>query len=162
MKTVVICRHAKSDWSQELTDIDRPLNGRGAEDAPMMGKVLHKYGFSPDLIISSPAVRAITTAQAVAGALRYQGNLQTESGIYYQGEAFILEMLKGLPDTVETVMVFGHNHAITAFVNTFGNKSIDNVPTCGVVTIEFDIDNWNDLNKGKTVNTLFPRDLKNH
>ena len=77
----------------------------------------------------------------------------------FQGEN-LLQVIKNCDDTVNNLMVFGHNHAITAFVNTYGDKFIDNVPTCGVVIIEFNINNWKDLKKGKTVKTLFPKDLK--
>ena len=56
--------------------------------------------------------------------------------------------------------MFGHYHAITNFVNTYGNQYIENVPTCGVVIIKFDITNWNDLNQGETTQTIFPKDLK--
>lgn len=149
MKTVVICRHAKSDWSQDLKDIDRPLNGRGEEDAPMMGKVLFQNGFSPDLIISSPAVRAKTTAKAVAEKLRYQGDVQIEAGIYHQGEGFILEMLKGLPDSVETVMVFGHNPTLEyVAANLLGSKGHITMPTSAMICMTSWAANWKGILPG--------------
>ena len=77
----------------------------------------------------------------------------------FSGESLV-RVIKSCDDIINTLMVFGHNHALTDFVNTFGDKYIDNVPTSGLVIIEFDIDNWKDLKPGKTFYTLFPRDLK--
>jgi phosphohistidine phosphatase len=77
----------------------------------------------------------------------------------FSGENLI-KVLKSVDNSINNLMVFGHNHAITHFVNTYGDTFIDNVPTCGVVIIEFDIENWKNLKSGKTTKTLFPRDLK--
>ena len=72
----------------------------------------------------------------------------------------LINVIKACDEAINNLMIFGHNHAITAFVNTYGDVYIDNVPTSGVVILEFDIKQWRDLKPGKTVSTLFPKDLK--
>ena len=71
----------------------------------------------------------------------------------------LIRVIKNCNDTVDELMIFGHNNAITNFVNSYGDISIDNVPTCGVTIISFEIDRWKDLKRGRTIKTLFPRDL---
>lgn len=143
MKTLVICRHAKSDWSNDLPDIDRPLNDRGHSDAPMMGKVLAKNGFNPDLIVSSPANRARTTAAYVAKALGYGGKIQEESGIYHQGESFVQQLVMALPDSADTVMLFGHNPTLEYVAKALlGAKGNITLPTGSMICLDNWANNW--------------------
>lgn len=149
MKTVVICRHAKSDWSQDLSDFDRPLNSRGEADAPMMGKVLAQSGFMPDLILTSPANRARTTAQYVAKALHYEHSLREEPGIYHQGESLVLELIANLPDSMESVMVFGHNPTLEDVVGRLlGAKGNITMPTASMACLTHWSHTWKDAKPG--------------
>ena len=161
MKKLTLIRHAKSSWEHDVIDHERPLNDKGFKDANNLSGYLKNKNIIIDVVLSSDAIRAKTTADIFLKNLKIDASLmQLNHDLYDFSGSNLIKVVKSCNNNVNSLMVFGHNHAITAFVNTFGNKFIDNVPTCGVVTIEFEIDNWNNLKKGKTVNTLFPRDFK--
>lgn len=161
MKTLIIVRHAKSSWEYNVIDHERPLNPRGQNDAQILSKHLKSKSLNIDLVLSSDAVRARTTAGIFMENLNIgQEIFRLNHYLYdFSGENFT-QVIKQCDDSINHLMVFGHNQAITFFVNTYGNKYIDNVPTCGVTIIEFEIDFWKNLNQGKTIKTIFPRDLK--
>ncbi len=144
MKTLLIVRHAKSSWSHpEFSDFDRPLNRRGNNDAPMMGGIIREQGVKPDLIVSSPAKRAITTAKFIAGALGYDSSkISEDHDIYGSGPKYILKLLSQLDDSLDTVMIVGHNPDLTYVSSLLCQEEFSNVPTCGVVCIDFDFDKW--------------------
>jgi len=161
LKRLVLIRHAKSSWEHGVTDHQRPLKKRGYKDADMVSKSFNKEGFTADFVISSDAIRAKTTAEIFISNLNIDENIvRFNHNLYDFSGTDLVRIIKSCDDTINTLMVFGHNHAITAFVNTYGDKYIDNVPTSGLVAIEFDMDSWNKLKPGKTYTTLFPRDLK--
>ena len=161
MKKLIIVRHAKSSWEYDVIDHERPLTERGITDAGVVSTTLKKMSFSPDFVITSDALRAKSTADIFVANLNISSDIFKQSHELYDfsGEK-LLSVIRGIDNTFSSVMVFGHNHALTYFVNTFGNKYIDNVPTSGVVIIEFDIDDWKYLTKGNTVKTIFPRDFR--
>lgn len=160
MKTLTLIRHAKSSWEGNFKDFDRPLNDRGLTDLTKMVEKAKDFKLEPDLVISSPAKRALTTANAfVVGMGIQQDNFVLNQNLYDFSGEYLLNTIKSINDSVNSSMVFGHNHAITYFVNTFGSQYIDNVPTCGLVTIQFSVDSWSDIKKGKTIRTLFPKEL---
>lgn len=146
MKTLYVVRHAKSSWDHpSLTDFQRPLNSRGEKDAPRMGKRLLKQNIKPDLIFSSPAVRALTTAQIIAGVVGYAaGDIKESPALYHASEETILEVLRSIEDDADTVMIFGHNPGLTDFVNELLGAEIGNIPTTGVVAGKLGIDSWKD------------------
>ena len=161
MKKLIIVRHAKSSWKHNVIDHERPLTNKGIIDANLVSKTLINRKLNLDLIISSNATRAKTTANI------FISNLNIDRRFFYLNNDLydflgdnLLKIIKSCDNSINNLMLFGHNHAITSFVNTYGNIHIDNVPTCGVTIIEFDIDNWKNLNQGKTIDTIFPRDLK--
>ena len=146
MKTIVFARHAKSDWSQSLPDRQRPLNARGLKDAPMMGRLLKAYDFSPDLILSSPATRARTTAEMVASAMDYQGPFEIHEDIYESGPGAVTGVLQELSDVFDTVMVFGHNPTTEALIAYFLQmRGGVTVPTAGMACIEVTCNQWRQL-----------------
>ncbi|PWH82868.1 histidine phosphatase family protein [Algibacter marinivivus] len=161
MKKIILVRHAKSSWKFNVIDHQRPLKTRGYNDAEIISKSLKGEAIIVDKLVSSDAVRAKTTAEIFINNLNIDESIiEFNNDLYdFSGEKLI-KVIKNIDDTTNNLMIFGHNHAITAFVNTFGTKYIDNVPTSGVVIIEFDIVNWSDLKQGITVKTLFPRDFK--
>lgn len=162
MKTLILVRHAKSSWELNVIDHERPLKEKGLKDAKLISKHLIQDKLSPDLVLSSDANRTKTTASIFMDNLKIkEDKMQLNHDLYDFAGRNLLEVIKNCDDDVENLMIFGHNHALTSFVNTYGNKIIDNVPTCGVVILEFNIDRWKDLNKGTTLKTLFPKDLKN-
>ncbi len=158
MKELTLVRHAKSSWELDLPDNQRPLNPRGIRDANKVSNILKKAGFIPDLVLSSNAVRAKTTAETFIKNLNISSNIcHFNHELYdFTGE-YLTFHIKNCSNNVNHVMVFGHNDAITNFVNTYGNKFIDNVPTCGVVTIKFDTDRWNQIKHGEIIQTIFPK-----
>ncbi len=138
-------RHAKSSWDDHaLRDFERPLNERGFRDAPEMG--IRMAGLKPniDLIISSTALRAVTTAGFVAEALGYsESEIEKEPSIYQAGVDELLEIVNQTPNDINTLMLFGHNPGFTDFCDYLTGAGIFNLPTCGLCHIEFDIDDWN-------------------
>lgn len=146
MKTLIICRHAKSDWELGLPDFQRPLNARGRKDAPRMGQVLAKAGLDPDRIYSSPATRARTTAELVAEALHYQKALHFDDRLYEQGHGQVLSVLQDTPRDAETVMVFGHNPTLELLADfLLQGRQLIILPTCAMLALEFAILDWQDL-----------------
>tara|TARA_R110002049_G_scaffold177892_3_gene345085 strand:+ start:681 stop:1166 length:486 start_codon:yes stop_codon:yes gene_type:complete len=161
MKQLILVRHAKSSWKHNVIDHERPLNNRGFNDAQIISNHLKNSNLNIELVLSSDAMRAKTTANLFVSNLGISQEIfSLHPDLYdFSGENLI-KTIKNCDDQINYLMVFGHNHAITAFVNSYGDKYIDNVPTCGVVIIEFEINSWKNLNKGKTLKTVFPRDLK--
>jgi phosphohistidine phosphatase len=168
MKTLYIVRHAKSSWDDtELSDFDRPLNDRGKKDAPRMGKRLREKKVTPDIMLSSPAERALTTCKEIANALDFpQGKIKTDKRLYHADEDQILKVIKELKDSPrddeEVVMIFGHNPGLTEFANSLLNESLMNIPTCGVVHATLNIESWRDIHFGCGVmrHFDFPKKIK--
>lgn len=161
MKRITLVRHAKSSWEFDVIDHERPLNSRGLNDADLVSKSLKSNNIKIESVLSSDSVRTKSTLDFFIKNLKIDNEIVMFSHKLYDfsGENLI-EVIKSVDDSINNLMLFGHNHAITHFVNSYGNSYIDNVPTCGVVFIEFDIENWKNLMPGETVKTLFPRDLK--
>lgn len=161
MKTLTLIRHAKSSWEHEIADISRPLSSRGVSDANLLSKELLKDKFYPDGIFSSPANRALTTCKIFMEILKLSPNLLTiTEELYDFGGRQVASFIRDLDDVYENVLIFGHNYAFTAIANTFGDTYIDNVPTCGLVMLQFEIDSWKNIDKGHTKMFLFPKNLK--
>lgn len=144
MKTLILIRHAKSDWSNPfLRDFDRELNARGLRDAPIMGALLSQKNIHPDIILSSPAQRAKSTAIEIARKLSFPEDAITyDSSLYESNIETLIEVIRGVPDTCQTLIVFGHNPEITEFVNVMCHADIENLPTCGVVAMRLRSDSW--------------------
>ncbi len=161
MKTILFVRHGKSSWDYDVNDKDRPLKERGVADAHKVCGELKKLGHKIDFIYSSPANRALHTAVIFARNLEHDFNLfKITNALYdFSGEQ-ALHFLKNLDGAFETVLVFGHNYAFTSLVNTLGDTYIENVPTAGLTSIQFAVNQWKEIDKGQTVTTIFPRDLR--
>ncbi len=144
MKYFIFIRHAKSSWANPLSnDHDRTLNERGLRDAPFMGKVLAKRGIRPDAVYSSSAVRALTTAQYFAEALRFdQDRITVLPQLYHADSVDILALIHTFDDSAETVLLFGHNPTLTDLANQLTHRFLDNLPTCGAVAVQFAVNHW--------------------
>jgi phosphohistidine phosphatase len=161
MKVLYLVRHAKSSWKYNLEDHRRPLKKRGIEDVFLMCNSLKISILLPDLVLSSDAVRAKTTAELFIANLELNSiDFLLVKNLYDFSGNGLMNVIKSCNDSIDKLMVFGHNYAITNFVNAYGSKVIDNVPTCGYVEIHFEINSWEKLKKGVTVKTVFPKDLK--
>ena len=124
MKTLLILRHAKSSWKHaELPDFDRPLNKRGKRDAPRMGELLRQADLLPDLVLSSSAQRARQTTQAVVDSSGYGGEVRWMDSLYAAPPESYLEALRALDDSLQRVMLVGHNPSISDFLAKIIAKS---------------------------------------
>ncbi|TRX37504.1 SixA phosphatase family protein [Flavobacterium restrictum] len=161
MKNLIIVRHAKSSWEVPLHDKDRPLIKKGVQDAHLVST--HCLGWIPKtyLIWSSTAERASETALIFAQNLSYPiESILFKDELYTFDEKQLEQTVKSCENSFDSVILFGHNEAITNFVNKFGDVYIDNVPTSGFVSLQFDVTNWNEIAKGKINKMIFPKDLK--
>jgi len=165
MKMLYIIRHAKSDWSDpSLSDFQRPLNKRGKKDAPLMGEQLGKNGVHPDLILSSPAVRAKMTIEAIADKVGYKTErIVYDETLYMADMDTILRVLKQTPYSKNTVFIVGHNPELTLFAEYISGYEIDNIPTCGLFCVKLKGDDWQNLGKesAEIVSFDYPKKHKN-
>lgn len=154
MKTLILARHAKSSWKNaDIEDFDRPLNGRGEKQLPIMAERLRNHFPNEEiLILSSPAKRAIDTAAAYAEAL---GNSRSEIvediNIYEKGTRYIIEQIVKYAPKCEVLMITGHNPDITSTASFTTGEYFDNVPTGAMVIVDYDKDitSADDIDKGK-------------
>ncbi len=148
MKTLLIMRHAKSSWDDPgLSDHDRPLNPRGARDAPRMGRLLVDRELVPERIVTSTAVRAISTAELAAA--EFDGDVEIEAvrDLYLASPHTCLEVLAGRDDPSDPLLVVGHNPGITALV-TLLTGVCEEMPTAALAAVELPIDDWGEILPG--------------
>lgn len=165
MKQLLLIRHAKSSWdSLGLSDHDRPLNDRGERDAPAMAAALSQRGVQPDGIVSSTALRAITTARVLADGLGYPSEeIRETSGLYLASARRILQEVQKLDEEWDTAMLFGHNPGMHDAADMIaGDAGIDHFPTLAVARIELDVDYWGEVEAGSglLLELLTPRVLR--
>ena len=165
MKYLFLTRHTKSSWGNpRLTDIDRPLNERGKRAAPFMGRLIVDKGEKPELLISSPANRALSTAKAFGGAMGLvENDIIIDRTIYGAGAQQLLELVQDQDDLYKSIMLFGHNPTFTSFVNLLTGNNIMNVVTCGVIRIDFEFSSWTniDFGSGRLVYYEYPKKYAN-
>ena len=144
MKTLTLLRHAKSSWKDAtLADHERPLNARGERDAPLMATRIRAAGIRPSLILSSPAVRAWTTAKVAAEEISYPLEfLQREKELYLAGSQTLIDVLARQDAGFNSIMLVGHNPGLTDFANFMLPGLTNNVPTCGMVAVRVRADDW--------------------
>ncbi|MRG59353.1 hypothetical protein GE115_05630 [Agromyces sp. CFH 90414] len=158
MKTLYLVRHAKSDWDDPaLDDHERPLNERGRRDAPAMGRRLAERGAAPALIVTSTAIRARTTADALAAELGIPDDrFLVEPRLYAASGRSILAIAADLPRSVDSAMLVGHNPGMSdALVELIGGSGdggeagdAGDLPTCAVAECTVDVDDWSELIEG--------------
>lgn len=166
MKELILIRHAKSDWTNEsIKDIDRPLNERGYYDAYSLGKWFMEKMPLPDLIVSSPATRALNTAFIFSRILNIKENkVRIIEDLYESTSKEYLKVLSFVENEYNRILVFGHNPAITNLTNEFNSDLVfENIPTCGIVQISFNCQSWAEVAKskvGKLLLNKFPKSFK--
>ena len=165
MKTLYLVRHAKSDWGDEdLSDIDRPLNRRGYRDAHAMSNLMNEKKILPDLIITSPAIRAVTTALIFCRSFNLSfSDFVINPNLYGTGTKQYIESIAKIDNRYKSIMLFGHNPIISELANTLTSQITQSFPTCGIAGI-FQADeniDWKSFNNksGKLILFDFP---KNH
>ncbi len=162
MKLLTLIRHAKAGVNDDLSDFDRPLNEKGNSDAAKMGEFLNSNLPKPDLIISSPAVRAAATAEIIAEKIGYPPDkIKYLDELYLCSTSEYIEVL--IEQSVKTRHIFliSHNPGTTSFTNLLTNGNIDNIPTCGVAHVELDLYKWEDTEPGtgKLIKIITPKNI---
>jgi phosphohistidine phosphatase len=163
MRQLTIVRHAKSSWDDpELSDFERPLNERGRRDAPRMALWTRQAVGVPDRIVSSPALRAITTARIFADGLGVDNDhLLIQARIYEASLATLLRLVRGFDDADRHVMMFGHNPGLSELAHALARCPFDDLPTCAVVHIELPVRHWAEIaeHNGELLRYQFPKQL---
>ncbi|MEX0288266.1 MAG: histidine phosphatase family protein [Flavobacteriaceae bacterium] len=161
MKELILIRHGKSSWEYSAADKDRPLLERGINDGHLVATAFNATSPQIDAVFSSPANRALHTCMIILRGLHYPLDKCTITNALYDfsGES-VMTFVLGLDDALNTVLIFGHNHAFTEVANRWGSEGISNVPTTGLVHLRFDTDSWSNIDRGTTVKTIFPKHLK--
>ena len=162
MKTILLLRHAKSSWKDVgQTDHARPLNKRGLRDAPRMGRLIAEQNLTPDLILSSSAMRAMHTAKAVAEAIDGLAPLVEEDELYLASPRAYIDTARYLEESFQRILFVGHNPGISELLNALtGCDTI--MPTAALAQIELPINQWNRLSRqteGRLVALWRPKEI---
>ena len=146
-KVLYLVRHAKSSWKDStLSDIDRPLNKRGRRNSPDMGRRMLEQGHQPEIFISSPANRALSTTRNIVRELGIdESEIVIDEDLYFAGAKGMQSVLEKVDDRYQKVMMTSHNPTITFFMNKLANTDVFNMPTCAIAIIGFDMASWSDL-----------------
>jgi phosphohistidine phosphatase len=161
MKRLILVRHGKSSWEHDVPDDERPLKKRAYNDADVVISALKHQLKEPFTIWSSYAKRALTTAKIFQEKLEVPAALfEIRDNLYTFNAPELFEEIKSCEDQVQTLMVFGHNPAMTELVNKLGDQHFDNIPTTGLSLLEFEVDSWEDIRHGKIILYLFPKNLR--
>jgi phosphohistidine phosphatase len=150
MLSLYLTRHAKSSWDDPRTDdLHRPLNDRGLRDGPLMAQRFVERAEPVDILMSSPAERAITTARMFAKALGLPDDrIRQNKEIYLAPHNALLRIVNLLPKGSTRVMLVGHNPGMSELVEYLGDSDIGEMPTCATVRLDFDLANWADVSMG--------------
>ena|SRR5450631_1732868 len=156
MKTLYLLRHAKSSWDDtSLPDRERPLEPRGERDAAKMSKRWSQLHAKPDLIMSSPAVRALATAKLVVQGLDYKTKkIAVEDRLYAATQDTLIAVIEGLDDKLGRVMLVGHNPGFTELAHHFDSE-ITHMPTCALAEFRFEADSWAGIGQARPWRTIF-------
>jgi phosphohistidine phosphatase len=156
-KILHIVRHGKSSWDYEnLSDIDRPLSQRGIDNAYFMAKKLADRNVVPDRFITSPANRALYTAVIFARVMKFPyDRIQISDDIYTGYTDDLIDLVRNLDNSLSQVLIFGHNPAFTSLANQLMNNYIDNIPTAGIVSLTYDIESWDQIEKTAPAKDFF-------
>ena len=162
MKTITFMRHGKSSWEFDISDDQRPLKKRGRKEAILVAKKFNETNrVKVDLLISSYAKRAYETCKIYCETVGVSiDEINVNNHMYDFSGNQVLELIKSLDNSVQHVMLFGHNYAFTNLVNLFGSTYIENIPTAGLVSISFNSEVWKNLGSGTIKLKLFPKELR--
>jgi len=164
MKTLLLARHAKSNWGDEkYSDFDRPLNEIGQCDAPIMALYLQKCGYLIHQIISSDAVRALATAEEYKNHLTPEQNLISHRDLYLASAETIVDIISKISPSHNAVMIVAHNPGISDALNYFCKEKFDDMSACGVGIVQFEVSNWEDITEGSgdVLGFESPKTIKN-
>lgn len=158
---LTLVRHAKSSWNNDdLQDFDRPLNDRGLRVAPEMGQRLADKKYNVEAVISSPAQRAISTARIIAKEIDFNvDQISLNQDIYDASLGVLVDLVNNLCESLQSVMLVGHNPGFTVLANYLSNAKIDNMPTCSIVQIKFNASSWDAVSEhsGELISFDYPK-----
>ena len=163
MKRLLLLRHAESTWDfSSVKDFDRPLNKVGSSDADLIGGKLIQNKIKIDYMLSSGANRAITTAKIIASCIDYSvKSIEINNDIYHSSQDIMMNIINLFPDTYSSVMIVGHNPTFHYLSQLLSGELLNEFPTCTVFCIEFDVESWTQVIKGKKQFIIFPELYKN-
>ena len=162
MKKLILIRHAKSSWKDmSLTDFNRPLNGRGKFDGPLMASYLRNRFVNVDYLHSSSSIRTFETSKYFINQIHF-GKIQYDDSLYHCSSSSLLEMIMNYSDDYQSAVIVAHNPGLTNLINNITNISMDNLPTAGIAEIEFNCDYWSKISNENSnlVDLKFPKQLK--
>ena len=161
MKKLILVRHGKSSWEEDLPDDERPLKKRAYKDVALVLNAFSGFCEKPLKMWSSYATRALTTANIFKERLEISdSDFEVRDDLYTFDSSSLLNIIRSADEEIDTLVVFGHNPAMTNVVNQLGDQHFSNVPTTGLTMIEFEAEKWQDIQKGKTLMYLFPKNLR--
>jgi phosphohistidine phosphatase len=161
MKRLYVLRHAKSSWDDaSLADYDRPLNERGLETAPFMGRLMRERGYLPDAVLSSPAKRARETARLASEAAGINLQILFDERIYEASPQTLVKVLSAVDDKAGSAMVVGHNPGMEGLIRLLTGETAA-MPTAALAIVDLDIENWSEIDhlSGKLVEVLRPKEV---
>ena len=162
LKKLIIIRHAKSDWSNNTSDLDRPISMRGVNDAKIITKIFDSQNLQPEIIYTSIAKRAIETSKILIGRSKFLSNLvclEVDELYDFSGNG-VKSFIKNLNEKYSTVLIFTHNNSCNFLVNDFANRFNLHVPTCGMLIFEFNVSLWAEIEKSKSFSFFFPKQYR--
>ena len=161
MKKLTLIRHAKSSWNNPINDFKRPIIEEGIQKTIKVATEIKNLFNDKSLIWVSSAERTKQTAKLFLSIWSENSEMQIQfkDDLYTFDLNQLEKIVKSCPNGYKNLILFGHNGAITDFVNKFGDIFIDNVPTSGFVSIIFETNDWSTIGKGKTDKIIFPRDI---
>lgn len=161
MKRLYILRHAKSSWDDaSLADFDRPLNDRGLESAPFMGRLMKERGLIPETVVSSPANRARSTAKLASEAAGTRSAILFDERIYEASPQTLADVLSEVDGKIDSAMIVGHNPGMEGLIRFLTGETAA-MPTAALAIIDLEIDNWSDIGHGtgKLIEVLRPKEV---
>ncbi len=162
MKTLFLMRHAKSSWADPaLTDFDRPLNKRGKAAAPLMGKFMRKKEVRPDLVVSSPARRAMETVRLLVEAAEIEGDVRYDERLYGANAGELVEVVRGIDEAANQPLLVGHNPGLQDLLEVLTGE-VERMPTAALARIALDVEMWSELREstGELEWIVRPKELK--
>ena len=162
LKKLIIVRHAKSDWSNNTPDLDRPISVRGINDAKIISKIFNSQNLRPEIIFTSIAKRTIETSKIFREKSKFLFSLdclKVDELYDFQGNS-VKSFIKNLPNKLSTVLIFTHNNSCNFLVNDFANRFNLHVPTCGMLIFEFNVSLWTEIDKSNSFSFFFPKQYR--
>tara|TARA_B100000212_G_scaffold37554_1_gene24317 strand:+ start:592 stop:1074 length:483 start_codon:yes stop_codon:yes gene_type:complete len=156
MKHLILIRHAKAEYGYFNDDFNRDLTDKGIEESNIIANQILIKKLNPDLIISSGAKRALHTCKIISKIIKYSKNIKIDDNIYNTNYINLLETIKNIDNSINSLMIFGHNPSLFDLTKYFCKQSINIFPTCSTVSISFETKNWLYLEKEKLNFIIYP------